>query len=98
LRVFLTRLTFILCCIGAASWLAWTAEHGERGSDRLVERKANFKQLVETLVEEADKRDAMARRVALLRSGKLDPDMLDERARKMLEFSHPNDVVVILKQ
>jgi cell division protein FtsB len=96
-RQSLFRLAFLLCCIGAASWLAWTAEHGERGRERLVERQAQFKRLVEILDDEARKRDSLARRVNLMRSGKLDPDMLDERSRKMLEFSHPDDVVVLLK-
>jgi cell division protein FtsB len=32
--------------------------------------------------------------VALLRSSQIDPDMLDERARAMLDFADPRDVVV----
>jgi cell division protein FtsB len=32
------------------------------------------------------------RRVALLRSGKLDPDMLDERVRLLLDYIGPNEL------
>ena len=32
------------------------------------------------------------RRVALLRSDRLDPDMLDERARALLDYVDPRDV------
>lgn len=36
------------------------------------------------------------RRVALLKSGGLDPDMLDERARAQLDYAHPNDLTLML--
>jgi len=35
------------------------------------------------------------RRIALLKSKQLDPDMLDERARALLDYAHPNDLVLI---
>ena len=92
------KLLFPFCCLCAVGFLAWTAVNGERGQLRLEERHANFVELVETLAAEADRRDAFARRVALMRSGNLDPDMLDERAREMLEFSHPNDLVVFMNR
>jgi cell division protein FtsB len=36
------------------------------------------------------------RRVALLRSDRLDPDMLDERARALIDYVDPRDVVQML--
>jgi hypothetical protein len=33
----------------------------------------------------------------LLRADRLDPDMLDERARAMLDYAHANDLVLMLK-
>jgi cell division protein FtsB len=36
------------------------------------------------------------RRVALLKSGGLDPDMLDERARALLDYTHPNDLTLMI--
>jgi cell division protein FtsB len=36
------------------------------------------------------------RRVALLKSRGLDPDMLDERARSLLDYAHPNDLTLML--
>ena len=35
------------------------------------------------------------RRVALLRSDKIDPDMLDERARTLLGLADPRDLVML---
>jgi cell division protein FtsB len=34
------------------------------------------------------------RRIALLKSDQLDPDMLDERARALLDYTHPNDLTL----
>jgi cell division protein FtsB len=36
------------------------------------------------------------RRVALLKSRGLDPDMLDERARAQLDYVHPNELTLML--
>jgi cell division protein FtsB len=36
------------------------------------------------------------RRVALLKSRGLDPDMLDERTRAQLDYVHPNDLTLML--
>ncbi|MGI9373787.1 MAG: FtsB family cell division protein [Hyphomicrobiales bacterium] len=98
MRVHVTQFIFPLSCMALAGFLAWTAMNGERGQKRLSERQETFVKLVQSLADEAESRDALARRVNLMRSGNLDPDMLDERARKMLEFSHKNDVIVLLNR
>ena len=36
------------------------------------------------------------RRVSLLKSSGLDADMLDERARALLDYTHPNDLTLML--
>jgi cell division protein FtsB len=36
------------------------------------------------------------RRVALLKSNGLDPDMLDERARALLDYAHPKELTLML--
>jgi len=37
------------------------------------------------------------RRIALLRSDDIDPDMLDERARALLDFADPRDLVLPIR-
>ncbi|HLZ09214.1 MAG TPA: hypothetical protein VKT80_11535, partial [Chloroflexota bacterium] len=46
--------------------------------------------------EQQDRADA-ERRVALLRSDSLDPDMLDERVRAQLDYADPHDLVRMIK-
>jgi cell division protein FtsB len=36
------------------------------------------------------------RRIALLKSDDIDPDMLDERARALLDYADPNDLTMML--
>jgi cell division protein FtsB len=38
-----------------------------------------------------------ARRVALLKSDAIDPDMLDERARLLLDYTDPNDMTMMFQ-
>jgi cell division protein FtsB len=40
-------------------------------------------------------RSQLDARVALLRPDNLDPDMLEERARVMLNFAHPNEIIIL---
>ncbi len=58
-------------------------------SQRLAQAKAD-------LNTSNAERQAMEQRVALLSNSSLDLDMLEERARVMLNFSHPDDLVILL--
>ena len=42
-----------------------------------------------------ERRDALARRVRMLRPDSLDADMMEEQGRRLLNFSHPDDVVLV---
>jgi cell division protein FtsB len=71
---------------------AFTGNHG-------LKAKQDLDQQIAELTRERDRlkadRSQWDRRVALLRSTSLDPDMLDERARGLLEYAHPNDVTLL---
>lgn len=40
-------------------------------------------------------REVLERRVAMLRPDSLDADMVEEQGRRLLNFSHPDDVLLI---
>jgi cell division protein FtsB len=46
----------------------------------------------------AAERHRLENRVRLLHPASLDPDMLDERARLMLNFGHPDEIIIIDQQ
>jgi cell division protein FtsB len=74
---------------------AYTGNHGIRARQGLDVQAARLTSERDTLRQE---RQQWERRVALLKSQSLDPDMLDERARALLDYVNPNDLVLIVKR
>jgi cell division protein FtsB len=73
---------------------AFSGNHGLRAKQQLDEQVAEL--TTDLRAAEAD-RTQWERRVLLLRSDRLDPDLLDERARAELQYIHPRDVTLVLK-
>jgi cell division protein FtsB len=74
---------------------AYTGNNGLRAQQDLDLQTAQLTIEVTALRAE---RITWERRVALLKSETLDPDMLDERARALLDYAHPRDVMQRLKR
>ncbi len=84
---------FAAAFIGYFAVNAFTGNHGLRAQQdidaHLTAMQAEWSQV-------RAERTAWERRVALLRADKLDPDMLDERARTLLGLADSRDVVLLL--
>ncbi|HEY7296632.1 MAG TPA: septum formation initiator family protein [Xanthobacteraceae bacterium] len=96
LRLFLTALSLYAVAallIGYFGINAYTGNHGLRAKQDLDHQIAQLTTELSALEAE---RTVWQRRVSLLRSESLDPDMLDERARALLDFASPNDLVLRL--
>ena len=63
--------------------------------DLLQSRKAVAKAKRELAMLQAE-RDALAHKVGLLSGPAIDPDLLEEEARRVLSFAHPDDVIVLM--
>jgi len=95
-RTILTALglyTFAALFIGYFGVNAFTGAHGLRAQADLDKQLASMDDELGHLKTE---RAVWERRVALLRSDKIDPDMLDERARALLGYVDPRDVTLLL--
>lgn len=79
--------------IGYFAVNAFTGAHGLRAQQDLDQQTASMK---DELVRIKSERAVWERRVALLRSDKLDPDILEERARALLDSVDPHDVTLLL--
>lgn len=89
-----------LYCIaaGMVAYFAFHAQHGNYGIEAgkaLKEEIANLTQERDALLAE---RTALEHRNKLLRADQVDPDLLEELARRDLAFAMPNDLVMVLNR
>jgi cell division protein FtsB len=81
--------------IGYFGLSAYTGAHGLKAKQDLAQQQASLTRDLERVTAE---RKQWEHRVSLLQSDNLDPDMLDERARAMLNYVHPRDLTLMLKK
>jgi cell division protein FtsB len=95
-RTILTALglyAFAALYIGYFAVNAFTGAHGLRAQKDLDKRLAQMQIELSQLKAE---RIQWQRRVSLLQSRRIDPDMLSERARTLLGYADPRDVTLLL--
>ena len=80
--------------LALVGYFGWNATQGERGLQSYALRQEQLKTVQAELGRTVVEREAWERRVAGLRSQRLDLDTLDERARAMLNLADPADVVI----
>ena len=96
-RTILTALglyTFAALFIGYFAVNAFTGNHGLRAQQDLDQQMGAMQAELGHLKAE---RALWERRVALLRSDRIDPDMLDERARALLGLSDPRELTLLIR-
>ncbi len=81
-----------LCAIG---YFAYHGVHGDRGLIAWWKVKQRVVAAKEALTQSENEREKLEKRVRLLNPGSLDPDMLEERARLMLNYGHTDDLVIL---
>jgi cell division protein FtsB len=97
IRAFLTALglyTLAALFIGYFGVNAYTGKNGiaaRQGLDQQIH------ELASELERAKAERAQWERRVGLLRSDRIDPDMLDERARQLLNYADPHDVTIMVR-
>ena len=67
---------------------------GDRGIIAWMHLQKEVSEAERTLSETRGVRASMEKRIALLRSAHLDPDMLDERARIMTGLVRPDEIIL----
>ncbi len=85
--------SFAALFIGYFAVNAFTGNHGLRAQADLDQQLASMQDELRHLKAE---RALWDRRVLLLRSDRIDPDMLDERARALLGYADPRDLTLLL--
>jgi cell division protein FtsB len=79
-------------------YFGFHAYHGEHGIHAKQQFLGQIEDLNGQLAVLRKEKAEVARRVALLRTDAIDPDMLDERAREILNFADPRDLVLVMRR
>lgn len=80
--------------ITALAYFGYHTVQGDRGLMAWWRLRHEIQVAEKILAETQDERQAMERRASLLRPDNLDPDLLEERARTMLNMGRDDEIVV----
>ena len=93
LKAFLTGLALYTMAAAIVGYFGGNASTGKYGLNARQELDQEVVALTSELVRLKQERAEGEQRVSLLRSDRVDPDMLDERARFQLDYVNPHDLV-----
>lgn len=87
--------TFVpLVCIGLIAYFAYHAISGRHGLEARAKLQLRERVLERQLSDLEAVRDRLERDVALLDPESLDPDMLDEQARRILGYAGREEIII----
>lgn len=84
--------------VSVIGYFAYHSVEGERGLRSYFALRHQIELMRVERDEVRSERLVLERRVAALRPGSLDLDMLDERARRVLNLVHEDDFVILLPE
>lgn len=93
LKSFLTGLALYTMAAAIIGYFGINAYTGRYGLTARQELDQEIIALTSELARLKQERAQGEKRVALLRADRIDPDMLDERARYQLDYANPHDLV-----
>src|ERR1700746_4103434 len=96
LKSFLTGLALYTMAAAMIGYFGINAYTGRYGLKARQELDQEIIALTAELARLKKERAESEQRVSLLRSDRVDPDMLDERARYQLDYANPRDLVRII--
>src|SRR5512134_3397181 len=93
-----TSLIFPLLACGAAGYFAYHLQTGDHGLEARTALQGRKDVLEGELAGLTEVKQRLERDVSLLRPESLDPDMLDERARAILNLAHQDDLIMLKRR
>ena len=97
LKSVLTGLALYMMAAAIVGYFGVNAYTGKYGLNARQELDQEIIALTSELARLKRERAEGEQRVSLLRSEKIDPDMLDERARQLLDYADPRDVTMLIR-
>ncbi len=84
--------------LAVAVYFSWNATQGNRGLQAYARQQDQLRLAQSELAHVNAEVEVWDRRVSALRSSRLDPDVLDERARAILNVAEPDETIVLYGQ
>jgi len=97
IRGFLTALGLYIVAALFIGYFGVNAYTGKNGINARQELDQQIAELAGEVGRVKAERAQWERRVALLKADRIDPDMLDERARALLNYVDPHDVTIMVR-
>lgn len=90
-------LNTLVSCAGAliVAYFIYHTVQGERGWLTMQRLQKEVTLAQDSLSQLQKERQSLEHRVKLMRPGSLDPDLLDEKSREMLDYSRSGDIVIL---
>ena len=98
IRAFFTALGLYVLAALLIGYFGVNAYTGNRGLRARQDLDQQIVAITSQIEEAKAERAQWERRVALLKTDSIDSDMLDERARMLLDDADPRDLVLIVKK
>lgn len=90
------QIAFPVAAACLVAYFLYHAVQGDRGIIAWMVLSQKIEEAEATLAELSAERATLERRVNLLRPESLDPDLLEERTRLILDFARPDDLIILL--
>lgn len=85
-------------CLAAIAYFSYHAVVGDRGVHSYRQLETEIEIAEAALAKTVAERERLERRVGLFGTAGLDPDLLEEEARRMLGLVRDNEVVILLPE
>ncbi|HEY1544293.1 MAG TPA: septum formation initiator family protein [Xanthobacteraceae bacterium] len=95
LRSFFTGLGLYFLAAALIGYFGINAYNGDHGLRAREQMDKQIVTLTGELAQATAERDMLQRRIRLLSSDSVDPDMLGERARDLLDYADPHDLILM---
>ena len=92
---YVKRALFPAFCTVVIAYFAYHLINGNRGLIAWQQLQLEVVELQSELDAMRQERAHLEQRIALLQPDNLDPDMLDQRAREILNLAHPDEIVIL---
>ena len=96
IRSRIRRVAFHVIAAAVVGYFVYHAVEGDRGVKRWAELQSDLGDARMQQAELRDERETLEARVNLLRRSNLDPDLLEEQAKRVLNYGRSDEFIILL--